>query len=80
MSKDYSKLRGRIVEKYRNNRAFADALGVSPNTICNKLSGKKNITINDINKWSELLDIDIDDVGHYFFAHKVPYMEQKGNE
>ena len=73
MSFDYSKLTGRIVEKYGTRRAFADACGFSENTISKKLSGKMAITTNDIVNWSgkDLLDIDSEDIPEYFFAGKV---------
>ena len=35
---DYSKLRGRIVEKYGKYHVFADALGVSTHTLSNRLT------------------------------------------
>ena len=73
MKFDYSKLIGRIVEKFGSRKAFAEACGFSENTMSQKLSGKMSITTNDIVKWSspELLDIDNNDIPQYFFANKV---------
>lgn len=73
MNFDYSKLIGRIVEKFGSRRAFADACGFSENTISRKLSGKMAITTNDIVKWSrpEFLDINHSDIPEYFFANQV---------
>ena len=73
MKFDYSKLIGRIVEKFGSRKAFAEACGFSENTISQKLSGKMSITTNDIVRWSEpeLLDIANDDIPQYFFANKV---------
>ena len=73
MKFDYSKLIGRIIEKFGSRRAFAKAVGFSENTISKKLSGKMAITTNDIIKWSsaELLDIAEQDIPEYFFATKV---------
>lgn len=73
MKFDYSKLIGRIVEKFGSRKAFAEACGFSENTISQKLSGKMSITTKDVVKWSspELLDIDNDDIPQYFFANKV---------
>jgi len=70
---DYSKLIGRIIEKFGSRKAFAEACGFSENTISKKLSGKMGITTNDIVNWSspELLDIAIPDIPEYFFAIKV---------
>lgn len=73
MKFDYSKLIGRIIEKFGSRKAFAEACGFSENTISKKLSGKMGITTNDIVKWSspELLDIPTSDIPEYFFAFKV---------
>lgn len=73
MKFDYSKLIGRIIEKFGSRKAFAEACGFSENTISKKLSGKMGITTNDIVNWSspELLDIDSSDIPEYFFANRV---------
>ena len=70
---DYSKLIGRIIEKYGTRRAFAEAVGFSENTISKKLSGKMSITTDDIVKWSaeEYLDIPATEIPEYFFTFKV---------
>ena len=63
----YAKLRGRIVEKYGSQSAFADAIGLSKNITNKKLNGKVGISSDDIKRWSSLLDIDRDEIGLYFF-------------
>lgn len=70
MKFNYSKLTGRIIEKFGTRKAFAEACGFSENTISQKLSGKMAITTQDIVKWSspELLDIATTDIPEYFFA------------
>ena len=70
---DYSKLIGRIIEKFGSRKAFAEACGFSENTISKKLSGKMGITIDDMVEWSspELLDIATSEYPEYFFAIKV---------
>ena len=70
MKFDYSKLIGRIIEKFGSRRAFAKAVGFSENTISKKLSGKMTITTNDIVNWSkpEVLDIADQDIPEYFFT------------
>lgn len=70
---DYSKLIGRIIEKFGSRKAFAEACGFSENTISKKLSGKMGITTNDILNWCspELLDIASSDIPEYFFVLKV---------
>lgn len=64
----YPKLRGRIVEKFQNVANFARYLGVEPNVLSRKLSGKIGITPSDIKRWSEILEIPLEEIGIYFFA------------
>lgn len=73
MSFDYSKLRGRIIEKFGSIKAFAEADGRSLVTISKKLNGKVAISPEDIVKWSapELLDIQPSEYHVYFFVTKV---------
>ena len=78
MEFDYSKLLGRITEKFGTQKAFAEALGLSENSMSKKLSGKMSITKDDIIEWSkpELLDINCLDIHLYFFTFKVQEVEQ----
>lgn len=71
MSFDYSKLRGKIVEKYGNQSNFASALGISENTLSLKMNNKVRFTTDDITTISRLLEIDAGEIGRYFFALKV---------
>lgn len=73
MAFDYSKLRGRIIEKFGSIKAFARAYGLSHVTISNKLNGKVSISMDDIVKMStpELLDIQPSEYHLYFFTLKV---------
>lgn len=68
---DYSKLLGRIVEKFRTQSAFADALGIARQTVNAKVQGNVEITKSDIIKWSKLLEIPLEEIGIYFFTIKV---------
>lgn len=74
---DYSKLLGRIIEKFKSQRAFAEIVGLSEQSMSKKLTGKMTITIDDIKKWSseELLDIPAADWHVYFFTPKVQEVE-----
>ena len=73
MKFDYSKLLGRIIEKFGSQRNFAKALGRAENTISKKLNNQMTITTDDIKEWTkpELLDIEQCKIGVYFFAPKV---------
>lgn len=70
---DYSKLAGRMTEKFGSQRGFAEACGFTETTISKKLSGKMKITTDDIVNWSksELLDIPSVKIPEYFFKEKV---------
>ena len=70
MSFNYSKLEGRIVEKFGSRRAFAEAYGVSENTMSRKLNGKSAISTSDIIRMSseDFLDIPAEMYHEYFFA------------
>ena len=70
---DYNKLIGRIIEKFGTRRAFAEAIGISENSMSQKLSGKMAITTDDIKLWCkpEFLDIHHSQIGAYFFTPKV---------
>lgn len=68
MSYQYNKLRGRIIEKYGSQNNFAKALNTSTVIVSNKMTGKTGFSQKDINQWSELLDIEQEEYGAYFFA------------
>jgi len=65
---DYSKLRGRIVEKCGSQKAFADKIGISENTLTNKLMGYTYFNQKDIAAAKAVLDIAPEDISTYFFT------------
>lgn len=71
MAFDYSKLRGRIVEKYGNQGAFANAMGLSERTLSLKLNCKVAWKQTEICKAITLLELTNDDIQQYFFANEV---------
>lgn len=77
MDFDYSKLRGRIIEKFGSLSAFANAVGKPLNTISRKLNGVIAISTQDIREWSDedVLDIPADQYHEYFFTLKVQDVE-----
>lgn len=68
---DYSKLRGRIVEKYGTQSEFAKAFGISDNSMSRKLNNKNSFSVDDIIRITQMLDIQSKDVSSYFFTEKV---------
>ena len=64
----YPKLRGKIIEKYRNYKAFADAIGEYDTVVSRKLSGNLGFTKKDILTWANALDLKLEEYGEYFFC------------
>ena len=65
---EYKKLRGRIIEKYGTQNAFAEEIGISKNALSQKMTGKIGISQSDIIKWSDLLGIKKTEYADYFFS------------
>lgn len=71
MSYEYSKLKGRIVEKCGNQQNFAKLMGLSERTISLKLNNERKFTQPDIDKALTILEIPIEEIKDYFFTPKV---------
>ncbi|MGD9567569.1 MAG: DUF739 family protein [Sedimentibacter sp.] len=71
MAYDYSKLLGRIIEKYGNQTKFSGAMGLSERSLSLKLNGKVGFKQNEIIKACSLLEIAETDIPEYFFTLKV---------
>lgn len=71
MAFDYSKLRGRIVEKFGTHTAFAKALGLSQKSLSAKITGKVYFSQDEMNTAIDLLDISPNEINKYFFTPKV---------
>ncbi|MCT3093370.1 DUF739 family protein [Lactococcus lactis] len=75
MTIDYSKLKGRIKEKYGSQQDFAKAIGLSEKIISDKLNNKSYWKQSDIDAATELLGIKKEDIGIYFFNKKSKIFE-----
>lgn len=64
----YRKLRGRIVEAFGTQEAFAKAVGLSKVSVCKKLKGKSSFKQSDIERWAKILGIKREEYVEYFFA------------
>lgn len=73
MPYDYSKLSGRIVEKFETQAKFADAMELSERSISLKLNGKVGWKQSEITKACRALEIALTEIPAYFFAIKVQY-------
>ena len=68
MQYEYRKLIGRIIEKFGTRKNFAEAVGISENSMSLKLNGKTDFSRDDMARWGELLEIDVSEFGSYFFT------------
>lgn len=70
---DFSKLRGRIVEKFGTCAAFAAAVGLPESSVSYRLNNRVPIDSEEIVLWSrpEMLDIPAEELHVYFFTPKV---------
>lgn len=71
MGFDYSKLRGKIREKFETQGKFADAMDIATTTLSFKLNNKVSWTQQEINLACKLLELEDYDVTSYFFKEKV---------
>ena len=72
-----SKLRGRIVEKYKYLGEFAKAIGKELRFVSSYLNNQRNLSQQDIVDWAKALDISDEDIPLYFFVKEVHETEQK---
>jgi hypothetical protein len=68
---DYSKLRGKIREKFGVQAGFAEAMGKSCATISGKLNNDVDFTQSEIIKAVNVLGLKGDDIPTYFFTPLV---------
>ena len=66
---DYSKLEGRIKEKFGTQRKFAIAMNLSERSMSLKLNGINNFKQSEIRLACELLCIPAYEIGEYFFNY-----------
>lgn len=71
MAFNYSKLRGRIREKFGSEKKFAEAMGLSPSGLSDRLNHGMSFRQTELYKAAFLLDIDKLDLAAYFFTEDV---------
>ena len=69
MKFNYSKLKGRIKEKYGTQENFAKAIGKTQTTTSFKINGKASWNQDEIVKAIEVLGLSKDDIVEYFFNY-----------
>ena len=65
---DYSKLKGRIIEKYGSQKSFAKSINRTGTYVSMVLNGHSLLAQDEIDKWADSLEIETDRYGAYFFA------------
>lgn len=69
---DFSKLRGRIIEKYGTYGRFADAMGHSKAWVSVRLNNAVSWSADEIRRacMPDVLDIPAEEITNYFFVPK----------
>lgn len=75
MSFDYSKLLGRVTEKYGTQYNFAHAMKLSERSLSLKLNNKVRWKDTEIQKAVSLLGVPENEIAAYFFKQKVQIFE-----
>lgn len=70
MKFDNISLKAEITRKFGSQEKFAEALGVSPITVNNKLNGKSQLKLDEIDQWAQLLSIPVEDIGKVFLCRE----------
>ena len=71
MEFDFSKLVGRIIEKFGTRAAFAAAAGYTESALSYRLNNKVKFSLPEMYLIIQLLEIDPADISLYFFTPKV---------
>ena len=71
---DYSELRGKIIAKFETLENFASVIGKKPQHVSKKLISGLPFKTSELEEWATTLGLNIpDDLGFYFFTHKVKW-------
>lgn len=71
MAMDFSKLIGRIIEKFGTRKAFCEAWGKTPEYLSRRLNNQIEFDANDMIEIIELLEIDPQELHLYFLSLNV---------
>ena len=77
MQFDYAKLLGRIRECGFTQETLARHIGIAKSSMCLKLNNKANFSHPEVFLICEALNIEICEIGVYFFTLKVRHLEQE---
>lgn len=73
MKYNYSKLIGKIVEVFKTQTVFAEAMGMSDRTLSLKLNNIRSFKQPEISRACLLLGISIEEIPNYFFTLEVQF-------
>lgn len=68
---DYSKLKGRVIEKYGSYSRFLKDLNMSMQLFNKRVNNITQFNSSEIKKISQLLEINDNEITTYFFTEKV---------
>ncbi len=68
---DYSKLKGRIKEKFNSQSNFVKKLNMSEQVFSKRINNQVQFDSSEIKKMAALLEINDDEISEYFFKEKV---------
>lgn len=76
MNFDYSLLNGKIAEKYKTQRGFSRAIGISEHSISRKMNGIVAWKQEEMAQICQLLGIPASEIPLYFFSVKFNGVER----
>lgn len=65
---NYSKLKGKIIEKYGTQTNFLDSMGMSETTFIKSIKCERYFDQGEMLEIADLLDINYSDIDIYFFS------------
>ena len=68
---DYGRLKGRIYEKFESYTVFAKVLGKSRQYVSKIIRCNSYLSVDELETWRQLLEIDVDEIAEYFFTLKT---------
>lgn len=75
MAYETSRLKSRIIEKFGNQKTFAEQAGLSRSKVCRLLKGDLEWSGVEMYRTIKLLDIPYDEIEAYFFGEAVSKSE-----
>lgn len=77
---DYAQLRERIKDCGYTQKKCAEEIGISESQLNRKLAGEYVFRQDEITKLCDVLQIDGEEIGRYFFSPKLRNINKNGEE